>query len=53
MAGKAVGERLRVTGLGTSAGGWRVPVPGSGSRRFPCDTSFFPGLALGVEKGHS
>lgn len=49
MAGKAVGERLRVTGLGTLAGGRRVLVPGSGSRHFPCITIFFPSLALGVE----
>lgn len=31
MAGKVVGERLKVTGLGALARGWRVLVPGSGS----------------------
>lgn len=49
MAGKAVGKRLRATGLGTLAGGQRVSVPGSDSRHFPCGTTFFPGLVLGVE----
>lgn len=51
MAGKAVGERLTVTGLGTLAGGRRVPVPGTGSRHFPWSTIFFPGPAPGVGGG--
>lgn len=48
MGGKVVGERLSdwAGGRGGRAEG---PGSGSGSRHFPCSTTFFPGLALGVE----
>lgn len=46
------GERLRVTGLGTLAGGRRVLVPGSGSSHFPCSAAFFPARLWGW-KGRS
>lgn len=46
------GEKLRVTGLGTLAGGRRVLVPGSGSSHFPCRAAFFPAWLWGW-KGRS
>lgn len=49
---KGCGGRLRVTGLGTLAGGRRVLVPGSGSRHFPCSATFFPAWLWGW-KGRS